>query len=235
MEEWKDIEGYKGKYQVSSYGNVRSLSMMINNKHNTLSLRKGKILKGTPTVYGYLSVSLHRDNKKTTSVIHKLVAIAFLNHKPCGHEEVVDHIDNNKLNNRLDNLQLISHRENCSKDKTGGSSNYTGVQLVKAKNDNCKDRFVSSISYKCIERPLGSFNTELEASEAYQKALEDINNGTFKDRVIIQHSSYRGVTWVKLHKKWLARIYRKGKSHHLGYFYCETAASLAYQTALKSL
>jgi hypothetical protein len=64
-----------------------------------------------------------------------LVAMAFLNHKPDGtHKIVVDHINNNKLDNRVVNLQLISQRENLSKDRKDGTSKYVGVCWKKSRN-----------------------------------------------------------------------------------------------------
>jgi hypothetical protein len=96
-----------------------------------------------------------------------LVAMAFLNHKPCGHKLVVDHIDNNPLNDRLYNLQVITHRQNCSKDKKG-TSKYTGVTWEKRINKwKAHIRINSKLKY------LGYFTDELKAANAYKKALEE--------------------------------------------------------------
>lgn len=229
MEVWKDIKGYDN-YQVSNYGSVRSLDRMVNNKHGTLTFRKGKILKGTPTVFGYLTVSLHRNSKKITTAIHKLVAIAFLNHTPNGHKLVVDHIDNNSLNNKLDNLQIITQRENVCKDRKNGSSEFTGVSWYShAKKWQARIQINGKSEY------LGLFNCELKAAEAYQKALKEINNDTFKSRIIIQSSKHKGVTWCKYYEKWISRISRKGQNKHLGYFNCEIEASNAYKKALAEI
>jgi len=115
MEIFKDIPGYEGIYQVSDLGRVKSLKF-----------NKEKILKPGVNNHGYYTVVLCKGKRKTINV-HQLVAMAFLNHEPCGYNGlIVDHKDNNPLNNRLSNLQLISQRENTSKDKKG-SSKYTGV------------------------------------------------------------------------------------------------------------
>jgi len=95
--------------------------------------------------------------------------MAFLNHKPCGHKIVVDHIDNNKENDKLYNLQLISNRENTVKDTNRGSSKYVGVSWHKHKN-----MWRTTIYIKGKNKHLGYFTDEKEASKAYQKELEKI-------------------------------------------------------------
>jgi len=100
IEVWKDLPGYEGHYRVSNLGNVKIL------KRNIISKSKTKI-------------SLHLNLKYKNFKISQLIAMAFLNHTPCGHILVVDHIDNDNTNNNLYNIQVISHRKNLSKDKKG--------------------------------------------------------------------------------------------------------------------
>ena len=159
MEEvFKDIPGYEGIYQVSNLGRVKSFRF-----------NKEKILKPTVGSHGYYTVGLCKGKRKTISV-HQLVAMTFLNHKPDGTTKVVvDHIDNNPLNNRLYNLQLVTNRENTSKDKKG-SSKYRGVSWAKERN-----KWISSITINGKKKTLGYFNCELAASDAYQKKLAEIN------------------------------------------------------------
>jgi len=68
--------------------------------------------------------------------VHKLVAIHFLNHNPCGYKVVVDHIDGNPLNNHVNNLRLVSSRENINLgyDKKNTTSKYRGVHLNSKSN-----------------------------------------------------------------------------------------------------
>ena len=162
MEEiFKDIPGYEGIYQVSNLGRVKSLS---NNNS-----KKEKILKQYINIHNYFNISLNKKNSGSTFKVHKLVAMAFLGHKPCGYKEIVDHIDNNSLNNRLDNLQLITQRLNMSKDRKNGTSKYTGVCWNKQKS-----KWTSQI-YICKKvKHLGLFKTELEAHEAYQNKLKTL-------------------------------------------------------------
>ena len=96
--------------------------------------------------------------------------MSFLGHNPCGFDTVVDHIDNNPMNNKLNNLQLISHRENCSKDRKQGASKYTGVSWFARDS-----KWRASISFKGSSVHLGYFKDELDAHYQYELALDLIN------------------------------------------------------------
>ena len=229
MEEFRDVPGWEGLYQVSNLGNVKSLG---NDK-----AKKEKILK--QNLVGviskqYFAVYFCVDGKRKTCRVHQLVAMAFLNHIPNGYIGlVVDHIDNNKLNNNLENLQLISVRKNNSKDKTGGASQYVGVCWHKPNK-----KWTAKIVINGKNKYLGIFKCELEASEAYQKALKDYElDGTIPKRVRPSgfSSQYKGVSWYRKNKKWVAQMRINGKLKHLGYFTCELEASEAYQKAKREL
>ena len=166
---WKDIPNYEGLYQVSNLGRVKSLGNHKTNKY--------KILKRCLDVHGYPKYSL-TINKKTVSFrAHQLVAMAFLGHKPCGYKVVVDHINNNKTDNRPENLQLISQRENSSKDRKGCTSKYTGVHWDK----NC-GKWVSQIKISGKIVHLGVFKNEIDAHNAYQDKLKEVNSGKIQNK-----------------------------------------------------
>jgi hypothetical protein len=165
MENWKDIKGYEGCYQVSDLGRVTSLDRI----DCTGGKRNGRILKQNPDGKGYLMVSLYLNGKQKTRKVHQLVSESFLNHKPYGMKVVIDHIDNDKQNNNLTNLQLITNRENSSKDRVGGTSRYVGVSFYKQRN-----KYVARCWYNGKTVFLGYFNTEKEASEVYNIFLKSI-------------------------------------------------------------
>ena len=102
MEEWKDIIGYEGKYQVSNTGKIRSL--------NYLNTRKTKELKPRKFSTGYLSICLGKEKKNF--YIHRLVAIHFIPN-PNNLLEV-NHKDENKTNNNVENLEWCNHKYNCN-------------------------------------------------------------------------------------------------------------------------
>lgn len=102
MEVWKDIEVYKGLYQVSSEGKVRSLDRYEKSKGGSLRFRKGRILAQTKRKNGYLTVSLNREGVNKKHLIHRLVAKAFIHNIKNLPE--VNHEDGNKENNHTYNL-----------------------------------------------------------------------------------------------------------------------------------
>lgn len=102
MEEvWRDIKGYEGAYQVSNFGNVRSLNFMRRKEVRELAKKNMR---------GYPYVILYKDTKIQRKRIHRLVAEAFIPN-PDNLPEV-NHKDENKANNRVDNLEWCTHKYN---------------------------------------------------------------------------------------------------------------------------
>ena len=167
VEIWKDIPGYEGLYQVSSLGRVKSLPKEWIAGQGRKIKHNGKIMKLGTSRGGYLVTVFVKNSKRKTVKVHQLVAIAFLNHKPCGMELVVDHINNIVTDNRVCNLQLITSRFNSSKDKKNKTSKYTGVCRF-------RNKWVANIVINGKNKYLGVFKCELAASYAYQKGLKEL-------------------------------------------------------------
>jgi hypothetical protein len=165
---YKSIIGYEGKYEVSNLGNVKSLERRVI-IHNGTRLVKEKILKKGINTVGYEIVSLSINNKVKTHQIHQLVAEAFLKHSRCGYEKVVNHINFNKLDNRVENLEIVTQRENTNRKHTKSSSKLTGVSWHKRRK-----KWIATISINGKNKHLGYFKSEIEASETYQKKLKEI-------------------------------------------------------------
>jgi hypothetical protein len=169
QEVWKPVVGYEGIYEVSNLGKVFSLPRKwigakgCNRSHN------GKYLSVQKSTKGYLRVLLSENGKSKIREIHQLVAEAFLNHTPCGYKLVVDHIDNDKTNNKVSNLQLITQRENASKNSCNKTSKYVGVSFDKSRN-----KYQSKIMINNKSIHIGRFETEYEAHLAYQQKLKQL-------------------------------------------------------------
>lgn len=158
MEEvWKTIEGFED-YKVSNLGRVKSLKR-----------DKEIILKQAIDSRGYYIVSLCKHSKTPSKSIHQLVAIAFLNHKPCGYKLVVNHKDFNRLNNYIDNLEIVTSRENVNQKHLKSTSKYVGVSLHKQSK-----KWASHIHINGKQYYLGLFNNEYDAHLVYQKRLKEI-------------------------------------------------------------
>lgn len=107
---WKDIKGYEGLYQVSSYGRVRSLDRIVVYSNGDKHFYKGRIIKPFSDKDGYLLCNLSKNTKPKTSKVHRLVAEAFIpnpNSLP-----QVNHRDEDKTNNHVENLEWCDGKYN---------------------------------------------------------------------------------------------------------------------------
>jgi len=168
-EVWKDITNYEGLYQVSNLGRVKSLERIVLCRNGVLKPIKEKILVLNSDGLGYVSVALSKNSIVKITKVQYLVAFEFLGIKPNRKLKlVIDHIDNNKINNKSTNLQLITQRNNLSKDKKRGNSKYIGVFKTK------EGKFTSAIKTSNIKTHLGTFINEYDAHLAYQNALSKL-------------------------------------------------------------
>lgn len=173
-EVWRQVKGYEGIYEISSFGRVKSLGRYVyynNSRNYERQKRKVKeiFLKPKTGKDGYKKIECCSVGQTKTKKIHQLVAIAFLNHTPNGNGGktlIIDHIDNDKLNNNVSNLQLTTSRVNNSKDKNG-ICDHTGVYL----NTTGVKPFYASININGKHKYLGSFNDKKEAHKAYLNAI----------------------------------------------------------------
>lgn len=155
IERWEVIDDYDN-YSVSTFGRVKNVDT-------------GLILK--PWIGnngGYKCISLSRNNKSKSFLLHRIIAEAFINNPE--NKYCVDHKNHNILDNNLNNLRWATHQENnrnASKRNTN-TSGYTGVTYVK-RLSKFRSRYTSKIGKRIH---VGYFETAEEASDAYQKAIK---------------------------------------------------------------
>lgn len=186
-EEWRDIEGYEDIYQVSNFGRVKSLTRLgSNNRIFYGTVRKPVIDKNC-----YCIVTLCKDGKTKNQFIHRLVAQAFLPN--IDNLPVVNHKDENKQNNCVDNLEWCTVKYN---------TNYgTSIERRKDKRRGIKmnKEIVSRIAEK-HKKPVGMFKdgTFIRKFDSATDAVKENNN--FKIMSISaacngRIKTYRGFEW----------------------------------------
>ena len=170
---WKDIKGYEGRYKVSNLGRVLSTAQT-----------HSRILRGHLSNNGYRRMSLRTAGGKDKSFpVHRLVLQAFASNPE--NKPHVDHIDNDRLNNKLENLRWATAQENArgkTLRKTVGKnglmlSKYRGVTKLRLKKKDGSYRNLTRpyMAYIIIDAKhvhLGNFKTENEAAEARNKAVK---------------------------------------------------------------
>jgi hypothetical protein len=142
-EEWRDVVGWEGLYQVSSHGRVRSLARMVRSRGGCLVSRGGSIRK-TPVSnkLGHRNVMLCRAGGNRTILVHILVCEAFHGPKPSPHHEVA-HWDGVGGNNRKDNLRWATKKENAD-DRGRHGRHQIGPKNVNARLNREKVRAIRS-------------------------------------------------------------------------------------------
>jgi hypothetical protein len=117
MEIWKDVVGYEGLYQVSNLGRLKSPPKKGH---------KGCIMKPSIKKDGYVRIQLIKCSKYKTLYVHRIVAEAFLQHDSERNE--VNHIDGNKSNNKLENLEWVTSKQNIEHSIKTGLRKSSGMK-----------------------------------------------------------------------------------------------------------
>jgi hypothetical protein len=161
MENWKDVVGYEGLYQVSDLGRVRALAKVDASGHK----RKAKPIKMSPNSDGYPTFAACRDGKQKAFTVHSEVLKAFVGPRPEGFDAC--HKDDVKTNNKLTNLKWASKSENHGGDRNRNgnySSDYNGVGWHKARS-----KWAARVGVGGKMEHIGLFDTEIEAAKAFDK------------------------------------------------------------------
>lgn len=230
QEIWKDIPEWEGLYQASTLGRIRSLDRTYIDSIGRCTTRKGRIRIPHINASGYYYTLMVEKERRLAKTYHRLVALTFIpnqQNKCC-----VNHKDGDKLNNRLDNLEWVTVRENSAhwiENSTTMSSNFPGVTLDKQTGLWAANIFLEDSNYY-----LGKYVNESEAKIAYDTALKD-----WEEKYIIPHyrnptysSKYKCVYYNEINKNWYYQIREGGKSFSHGGFISE---DMAHDTYIKTL
>jgi hypothetical protein len=109
-EEWKNIKGYEGYYQISNLGNLKALSREVRHPNGGVRKTKERISQGSTDGKGYKVATLSKEGNSERVLIHRLVALAFLKNKY--NLPVINHKDGVKHNNKVNNLEWSTYQHN---------------------------------------------------------------------------------------------------------------------------
>lgn len=165
-EQWKDVVGYEGYYQVSNIGRVRSVDRIVGSCHGSKANRKGVIKKLDITNRGYSIVVLFFGNVSKGYLCHRLVAEAFIqnpNKKPD-----VNHKNGIKTDNRVDNLEWVTRSENVIHAmETGLKKDYKGKKVICVLNG----KKYASVNEAAMDLGLNSGTLRTQITRAYKSQI----------------------------------------------------------------
>ena len=182
---WNDIKNFEGLYQISTDGNAQSVDREVKTGKG-IRHYKGRLLKPNIGTNGYYYVILSKNGKQKTAYVHKLVAEAFLENPD--NLSDVDHINENKLDNRIENLRYLSHFDNASKSNKGKNrydkhleknpkaKNVVGVKDgVIIETIDCAKKMVDKygINYSTLRQQLQKNNCKINGVEYYYEVNFD--------------------------------------------------------------
>lgn len=162
---WKDIPGYEGYYQVSNLGRVKSLDRIVPHpRYKCGQFWKGRISTIKIDRYGYPCITLNKKSHIKTITIHRLVAKSFISNPE--NKPQVNHIDGNKLNNKVNNLEWCTSKQNTihawktglCKSRLGSNSSLSKVvlqydldmNLLNKYNGSCEASRITGINRSSI-------------------------------------------------------------------------------------
>lgn len=183
---WKDIPGYEGLYQVSDYGRVRSLN------YNKTGLVKELSMEITA---GYYRVVLYKNGKRKKVFVHRLVVITFIGPIPRG--MVVNHINENRSDNRVSNLEIVTYKQN----------NNHGTRNERISKTNKISLIGNTNRAKKLELIKQNTDTKLSFNSTVEACLFFGFKNKHNIRALISRARKKGENLIKIKGKLYKYIY----------------------------
>lgn len=175
MVEWKDITGYEGLYKISNCGDVWSCNKQV-------------VLKNNDNGNGYYRVSLYKNGTTKSMYVHRLVALNFI--PKADGKNIVNHIDENTKNNKVDNLEWCNHKENIE------HGNAINKSVTTRKNS---EAWKKSVDKKCTA--VIGVNINNKETIRFKSVAEAGRNGFLREKVSLcingKLDKHRGYQWYK--------------------------------------
>ena len=205
---WRDIKNYEGLYQVSNKGRVKSLNYNRSGKERILKPRKAS--------NGYLQVGLVKEGERKWYCVHRLVLSTF-NPNPDMENLEVNHLDENKENNMLDNLEWVTHKSNCNH----GTRNKRVAEKLRGRtlSEETKQKLSESLKGRTLseetKQKMSISIVQIDASKnkvvnVWGSSHEAKREGGFNPGAIIQccknkfnregNNIYKNYKWQYLHE-----------------------------------
>ena len=179
IEIWKPVVGYEGVYEVSSFGRIRSLDRITSyisrtregKEYTTTHTHKGKLMKQHNNQFGYKVIALRKDGKYRTYMVHRLVADAFLSNP--NNYPVVNHKDENKQNNCVENLEWCTQQYNINY----GSGN---IRRIDTRNQNKSYHYQREVGQYTLDGVLIKKYPSASDTGYCRESIRDCCNGRQK-------------------------------------------------------
>lgn len=163
---WKDVINYEGVYRVSNFGRVKRY---FYHSGNGEYVQRHRLIKNILAKNGYFNITLIKNGLKRPIGVHRLVAQAFIPNQD--NKPQVNHINKDRGDNRIENLEWVTHRENISHayNLKDTKSSFMGVGYV----GHRKNKWVALIHVNGRNIKIGYFDTDIEAAKAYNDTLDE--------------------------------------------------------------
>lgn len=168
---WKDIPGYEGCYQVSNLGRVKSLDRIVHRSDGRIQHKREHILKLSEADEYYV-ISLHKSAQTTYHTVHRLVASAFLDNPE--QKQQINHIDGDKHNNCISNLEWATSSENMQHAHRLGLVDCTKIGSATSErfnNEEFRIKHKQAVQLACRTPEFRRKQSEIRKTRGYHRAV----------------------------------------------------------------